>query len=348
MGGVSDEGKKVVGDMNLLGVSLNGLKAGWASATKGAKFLFSTVKMGILSTGIGGLLIAFGALMTWFNKTKAGAEALSKIFAGLGAAVSVFVDRFISFGKLLADIVTLDFKGMASNAKAAFAGIGDELSREIKLATELADATHALADAERDLSVETAKKRADIEDLKKIAEDLSLTEAERLAAAESAFEMENNLLAKRIANAEEAVRIQQQQNTMSDNMADDLDALAQKEITLANIRQESATKQIELNNKINSIKAQTEAREIAAQQKWVQRQNERIRKQNETIKVFNTMFREEALKSIDNERSREITQAKWKMEQREKLIEDTVFDEKKKEELILDNFTHFWGRKGKN
>jgi len=44
----------------------------------------------------------------------------------------------------------------------------------------------------------------------------------------------------------------------------DLDALAEKQINLANIEGESTTKQIELNNKINAIQAEGAAKRLAA------------------------------------------------------------------------------------
>ncbi len=56
---VNEEGKEVIAEMQILGISINGLKAGWASAAKGAKFLFRSVKMGIASTGVGLFLLAF-------------------------------------------------------------------------------------------------------------------------------------------------------------------------------------------------------------------------------------------------------------------------------------------------
>tara|TARA_R110001599_G_scaffold10241_1_gene50812 strand:+ start:5723 stop:8083 length:2361 start_codon:yes stop_codon:yes gene_type:complete len=319
----------------VMGISINGIGKAFKKIIPAAKAAFATIKTGMISTGIGALVVAFGALVAWFTKTKAGAEMLTKIFAGVGAAVKIFVDRLIAYGKLLFSIITLDFKGMATNAKAAFMGLGDELQREIGLAMELADATHKLADSERALSVETAKKRADIEDYKKIAEDLSLTEAERLEAAEAAFKMENDLLAKRIANAEEAVRIQQQQNTMSDNMAADLDALAEKEIALANIRMESTTKQIELNNKINSIKAATAAKEVAEQHKWIERQNERIRIRNEITKANNKIrqdtraIREElSQREMKTDEERELRKLFLAKETQKKILEDSKLNKK--------------------
>ena len=254
---VNEEGKEVVAEMQILGLSINGLKTAWKSAASGAKFLFRSIKMGIASTGVGLLVLAFGTLATWFATTKKGAEALSVAFKGIGAAIKVIVDRVSQFGSGLFKLLT-GAKGGLKEMGDSFKGIGKEILTDTLNAMALEKALQKLTDRERALNVETAQRRAEIEQLKMIAEDVTKSEEERLEAAEKAFDIESDLLEKRVENAEEAVRLEQQRlSLISDPQQDQLDALAQKEIDLANIRGESATKQIELNNKINSIKQET-------------------------------------------------------------------------------------------
>ena len=255
---VNEEGKEVVAEMQILGLSINGLKGAWKSAASGAKFLFRSIKMGIASTGVGLIVLAFGALATWFAKTKKGAEILSVAFKGIGAAVNVIVDRIAKFGGGIAKVFSGNITGGLKDMRNSFKDIGKEILTDTLLAMALEKSTQKLADSQRVLNVETAQRRADIEELKLIAEDVTKSEEERLSAAEKAFEIETDLLERRIANAEEAVRIESLRlSTILDPEAEALDALAQKEIDLATIRGESVTKQIELNNKINAIKQET-------------------------------------------------------------------------------------------
>ena len=265
---VNAEGKETVAEMQILGISINGLKASWNSAAKGAKFLFRSVKTGIASTGVGLLLLAFGSLATWFAKTKKGAEFLSVAFKGIGAAINVIVDRIAKFGGGLAKILSGNISEGLKDMGNSFKAIGTEIVNDTLLAMALEKSLQRLTDSQRALNVETAQRRADIEELKLIAEDVTKTEKERLDAAEKAFSIETDLLERRIANATEAVRIETLRlSTVLDPEADALDILAQKEIELATIRGESVTKQIELNNKINAIKQETINKniEIAAQ-----------------------------------------------------------------------------------
>jgi len=273
IGGVKDKFKDVAKIMNnglkqialqaqLAGVGFKKMFSG--DIIGGAKTLFGVIKTGIAATGIGALLIAFTSLATFFTKTKKGAELLEVAFAGVGAAISVIVDRVSKFGGAIVKLFQGDAKGALQDVKGAFTGIGEEIANDTKQAVALKKAFQDLRDSERNLNVETAQRRAEIEALKLIAEDVTNSEQVRLKAAQDAFAIENKLLADRVANAEEAVRIQKEQNEINQSMDEDLDALAQKEIDLANIKAESTTKQIELNNKINSIQAEAAAKRLAA------------------------------------------------------------------------------------
>ena len=257
IGDVSKDASELAGELRIMGVSLNDVKAGFTQMAAVAKRSFRTLKVAALSTGIGALVIAIGSLVGYFTQTKKGAELLERAFAGVGAAVKVIVDRVSDFGGGIAKILSGDVRAGLTDMVNSFKGIGTEIKNDTLLMVTYTASLQKLRDSERELNVETAQRRAEIEKLKLIAEDVTRTEEERLAAAEKAFGIEKDLLDKRVENAEEAVRIQQAQMDTSENLEEDLDNLAQKEIELANIRGESFTKQIELNNKINAIKQET-------------------------------------------------------------------------------------------
>lgn len=260
IGEVTKDAEQLASEFRIMGISLEDVKQGFGTFTGVAKKSFATIRAGIMSTGIGALLVAVGSLVAWFTKTKVGAEALERIFAGVGAAVSVIIDRVAKFGSAIVKVFEGDFKGAGKDVWNTFKGIGKEIIADTTAAIVLKKALQGLRDSERELNVETAQRRTEIEKLKLIAEDVTKTEVERLEASRKAFNIEKELLDKRVKNAEEAIRIQKRQMKSSNAMAEDLDALAELEINLANIKGESFTKQIELNNKINQIEAETEAK----------------------------------------------------------------------------------------
>ena len=221
---------------------------------KGAKTLFTVIKTGIAATGIGLLLVAFTALAVFFTKTKKGAELLEVAMTGIGAAISVITDRLAKFGGAIVKLFSGDVKGALGDVKGAFSGIGAEIANDTRQAIALKQAFQNLTDAQRDLNVETAQSIAFIEQQKLIAEDITKTYAEREEAATKAFNKETELETKRIALAEEAVRIETERQKTIVPLAEDLDALADLEINLANVRQESAGRQISLQNFLNGLR----------------------------------------------------------------------------------------------
>jgi len=314
---------------------------------KGAKTLFTVIRTGIASTGVGLLVLAFGSLVTYFTQTKKGAEKLKVVFAGLGAAVKVIVDRIADFGGAILKFFKGDFSAAAQEMKAAFTGIGEEIVEDTKLMMELERATNALKDSERDLSVETAQRRAEIEKLKMIAEDVTKNEKERLEAAQQAFDIEQALLDKRVENAEQAVSIAQQQAKSSHSLEEDLDNIRDKEVELANIQAESATKSIELNNKINAIKAEgsrkaleaIEKERLARQEALDEEINAEVKRADGIVESVNlAKERDNRLKDLqveleqDRDKAFEHELDKYK-EQQMKIVESHRFSTEEKEDF---------------
>ena len=287
------------GEVDILGTNLGSVGKAFASTGKTAKLMFASIKMGLISTGIGAFVVAIGSLATYFTSTQKGAEKLEIAMAKLGATFQVIKDRASSFGEGLLKIFKKGgLKEGVEQMKNSFKGVGDEIKEDVKLMGELAQASIDLRQAERDINQETARRRAEIEQLKLVAEDVTKTEEERLAAAEKAFAIEKRLVNQRVANAREAVRIQKEEMEASENMEADLEKLTQLEINLANIQQESTTKQIELNNKINAIRKEGEAKKEQArikEQQDKEKADQQIATDLEVLRQANATQQEEEL-----------------------------------------------------
>ena len=91
----------LAGEFKIMGVSLNSVKGAFASMAGVAKKSFATVKAGIISTGIGALVVAVGSLIAYFTNTKRGADQLKQAMAGLGAVVDVLMDLFSRVGETI-------------------------------------------------------------------------------------------------------------------------------------------------------------------------------------------------------------------------------------------------------
>lgn len=276
IGAISKEVEGLTEDIKIFGFGLTDMKKLFQRATASAKTLFGSIKAGIISTGVGALVLAFGTLFTWFKKTKVGAEALEVIFSGVGAAINVIVDRIARFGGGIAKILDGNVMDGLKDMGKSFLGIGKEIKLDTLATMALTASLQDLVDAERGVRVETAKRRAEIERLKLIAEDLTKSEAVRLKAAEDAFKIENDLLDKRVKNAKLAVTLETDRHRTIVPLAEDLDKLADLEVALFDIQAESTTKQIELNNKINSIKNEQAAKDAQRLQDTKDADNEKF------------------------------------------------------------------------
>ena len=330
-------------DFSVFGVSINSITKGFGKVIPIAKSMFTTIKAGLMSTGIGAIVVAVGSLITYFTQTQRGADKLSQVFKGLGAAISVIVDRISSYAEIYISIFKGDLSGAVDAAKKTFSGLGDEIAREVSLAVELEKATQKLRDTTREINVETAQRRAEIEGLKLIAEDVTKTEQERMKAAQDAFAIEQELMNKRVAAAEEDVRIAKERISMGEAMAEDLDDLAEKEIRLADIRGESLGKSIELNNKINSIEAEAAAKREARHQENLARLEEEKQKRLEVLNADLALakqgrdIREEILlEGIENAEDREIKGLELKMQRQMEEVDRSKASEERKNILQLE------------
>jgi hypothetical protein len=264
MNKLSSETKGAASETTLLSGAMNTVRGAMVKVKAMSKLLFGSIKAGLISTGIGAFVVLIGSLATYFTQTKKGAELLEQAFAGVGAAIAVITDRISQIGGAIAKVFSGDFKGAAEDVKGALSGISEEIKEEATAAVTLKKAFNGLADAQRDLRVKTAESKAEIEALKIIAEDVTKSDKERTEAAQKAFDTEQALMAERIAIAEEALRIKQEENALGESMAEDLDAEADLQIELAAIKEESTAKQIGLQNFLNGLKQATRDKEKAA------------------------------------------------------------------------------------
>lgn len=252
-----------------------------SATTTGWKKALKLLKIAIIGTGIGALLVALGSLVSWFAKTQKGVEAANKIMGALGATINVIIDRASKLGSALVNVFTGDFAEAAEDAKGILAGIGKEIVEETKQAWRLADALNAIEKREVMLSMSRAANRAEIEKLKKAADDQTLSTNERIKAAEKAAAMEKEdlklqteLARARIANmlgytevtdevlkkikdlqtgaitADEAIS----QIGLSDSTIDDLKQLGELVTNLSELEESSYTRQTEQQNTLNSIR----------------------------------------------------------------------------------------------
>jgi chemotaxis protein histidine kinase CheA len=250
------EGASVSGALDK---ATGGAVTGFRKAAAGAKTFIAGLKLtraAIIATGVGALVIGVTALVSAFTKTRKGARQLKQVMAGLSAGIEFFTTRIQAAGGFLVNLFTKGRTAAVQEFNEALEGLDPTLDGAIRKAVDLEKATQALTDAQRDLTVQRAKDRAEIKELNMVAEDVTKTLKERETAAKRAIDIEKGLMAERERIAAEELRIAQEKAAMSDSSDEDLDRLAELEANLINIRTESVELQTTLNNKLNTIRAE--------------------------------------------------------------------------------------------
>ena len=236
---VNKEAKDSIGNFTFMGVSLNGVKAAFGKIIPLAKLMFSTITAGIMSTGVGALLIAFGSLATYFTSTKRGADQLKIAFTAVGATIDVLKDRISGIGEAISLVFSGKFKEAGEALKGTFSGITDEIKKEVLAMTALEKRTQALRDADMEFMIQKAKTRQEIEKARLIAEDETKSAKERLDNLKIALELEEKTTIRELELARERVAIQQEEMILSENLVEDEQKLTELKVAL--IEKETAS-----------------------------------------------------------------------------------------------------------
>ena len=316
----SNAAEESIGNFRIMGVSLNGIKASFGKIIPLAKTMFGTIRAGLISTGIGALLVAFGSLASYFTSTKKGADQLKVAFAGIGATIDVLRDRLSKVGEAISLVFSGKFAEAGDLLKESVTGIVAEIKEEIKVMTDLEKRTQALRDAEMAFAVQKAKTRQEIEKARLVAEDETKSAKERLDNLKKALELEEQTTNRELELAREKVAIQEEQMAVSENLVEDEKKLTDLRVELISKETASVKMRRRVVTEVNALE-----REIAAEKK--QRAKERedaIKKEQEELKKLMDLQLQQLMAFEDQ---------KTKMSNQIALLEIT--NEQEKQDKIL-------------
>ena len=318
------------GKFNQLSGSMGNLKGGVGGVTKG----FGTLKTAIIATGIGALILLITSLVSWFKKTQRGAELLAKAQAAIGAAIGVLIDRAVKLIDVLKLLTQGKWREANEKFKESVTGIADEIVNETKQAWKLRDALFAIERAENDLILKRAVTRSQVKDLNKIAENTTKSYKERANAAQQAINIEQALLAeqietqrKRAANAlglldltdEKLADIKKnglklEDVGLSESLEEDRKKAIEEIAKIYELQEQSVELQTTLQNKLNTIRDQSHAKEMQRIQK---RQEALSQAEEERAK-----YEEEIAKAVEEQGKVETEQLQKQLEEIKRLRDE--------------------------
>ena len=251
------QSKESIADFKVMGVSLNGVKKGFAKVIPTAKAMFGTIKAGMISTGIGALVIGVMALIQSFKRSEKGQEKFQRIMAAIGAVTSQVLDLFSDLGETIIDAVTSPMKALESlgngivkffkdpigaardivvKATVAVKTLIDETSKEVDVLIEVTKARQKAHHIDRELKVERANANREINDLRLQAEDREKNSAtERIELLRKAQKIEEGITAKEIESKQILIDAQKLEMEQGLNNIEQKDKLAQLQADAINL-----------------------------------------------------------------------------------------------------------------
>lgn len=319
----------------------------------------------VISIPIFALIAAITALAASFTRSQKGMEFFQVSMAKLGAVMNVFMDRVAQLGDALIDLIKLDFSSFSSKAKAAFEGMGEEMKEEWKIAGDLRKELIAIEKEETMLGMKRAANSAEIEKLKMASEDVTKSTKERQEAAKKAFDLEKSLMSeeiklqeRRIANQLGFVELTDDvKKTMTDiatgamtadeaisklgissSTIEDLKTFSEDVKELYDKEQSSTTRQIELQNKLNSITKEGKEKQLEMSNKEL----EAIRQMEDSLLEIIKINKQKERETIAESYNKEIEALKGRLAMEKDLTEQAQADileaikakEKEKQEAV--------------
>ena len=255
--GNNKESKESIANFQVMGVSLNGIKKGFSQVIPTAKAMFGTIRAGIISTGIGALVLAVVALTQSFKRSEEGQEKFQRIMAGIGAVTSQILDLFSDLGETIINTFNnpLDSIKKAGNsivnfiknpiqattnlfekATVAVKTFADETRKEVDALVEVTNMRQKAHHIDRKLKVERAKANREINDIRLKAEDRENQSAtDRIALLRKAQSIEEDITAKEIKSKKLLIDAQVLEMAQGKNNIASKDKLAQLQAELINL-----------------------------------------------------------------------------------------------------------------
>lgn len=330
------------GVLGIIDKKTGGAISGFTNLTKtvgGATKGFNLMKVAIIGTGIGALLIALTSLGAAFTSTEEGQNKFAKLMNVIGVVTGNVIDIFANLGNSILSVGSALIalaKGDLGGARDAFneagesigkvkdgiTGFVEETKKEIAVVVELADIRANADKLERKLIGERAeanRKRAEL--LDKAANKADFTAKQRIGFLKEAAKVEEEITNREIELAKMRLEVQQELNEQAGSTKEDKDLEAQLAANLINLETAKLAK-----SKAVTAQIVGASREQAAEDKA---KSEEEIANAKAVKEF-----KDGLKLVDEEDK--IAAIQKEKEENILALEELKISETEKQQLILD------------
>jgi len=234
---------------------------------------FKSLRVAILASGIGALVLAIGAVTTAFKSSEEGQNKFAKFFLQIQTVIGNVTDILADFGMAIINVFSGNFKEAKASVDAAIDSIknfGEETRKEIEIAGELADMRAKADKQERALITARAEANRKVAELREQAADKeNVSIQDRIAAIKEAGRIEEEITNQEIEAARIRFETKQQENALSKSTKEDLDEEARLKARLTELETARLKKQKALTAEMTTAlrEEETERKRIEAEKK---------------------------------------------------------------------------------
>jgi hypothetical protein len=261
-------------------------------------------KIALASTGVGLLVIALGSLISYLTSTQTGIDKVNQVLTPLnvifqkitGVVQNLGGNVFKGLGEMLNGNVLTGFKTIGKGAVQAGSEFKTAFTEGIKQGGELAAMNIKIEETETELTKSRAELNKKYQEGKEIAQDQTLSEVERLKAAQDAKDAQNELLAQEQGFLDLKMDRMKLEQTFNDTSRAGYQDLAQLEAERIDFEAMAAKKRSSAKSLENSI-----SKEIHAEN--MKRSDETVKKENENQKRLDGLRKEYGKAASDLEKN---------------------------------------------
>ncbi len=240
---------------------------------------FKNLRVAILASGIGALVLALGSLVTMFKTSEEGQNRFAKLMTQIGVVTGNVTDIVGGFGDVIYNVFTGNFQAAREaldDVTEAMKNFGEETKNEIKLAGQLADARAKADKVERRLLVDRAeadRKRAEL--LEKAVDREQFSTEQRIEFLKEAGRIDQEITQQEIQASQLRLEAKQLENSLGKSTKEDLDEEAQLKANLIQLETARLSKQKEVTSQTIALLNEQRAAEKAIQDEKDAEQAER-------------------------------------------------------------------------
>lgn len=322
----ADAASIIPGPIGQAATAMSGLTSGVGKFVSA----LGTVRVAVIATGVGAFVVVIGTLITYFTETEKGAQKLRVVMAGLGAVVRTVADA----------IMTLNFSDLTSKIK-----------DNTNAAIANANALNKVEEAEGDLTVKRAEANKEIAKARLIADDLTKSTEERIAAVQKAGAIEEEVAREELQIAAMKLKaLEDNMNRKADASEEERDQVDEAKVRMADLERETIMRQKRLGSEVQGLKneeaaadkerdaqhlADKKARNDAELQLAKERADELVKQEAERARRFEEVqkaehikkdwFDEQKAKTQEEKDALEIERALQAAKDKHQIVSEAIF-----------------------